>query len=73
MDQNSFGMHILHVIRSPSHSLLDQNSYHRVSQSDSGIHRAQMRTVPDNQMKIPDFAIGGSTLDCENWFKVESH
>ena len=32
VDQNSFGMHILHVIRSPSHSLLDQNSYHRVLQ-----------------------------------------
>ena len=30
VDQSSFGMHILHVIRSPSHSLLDQNSYHRV-------------------------------------------
>ena len=30
VDQNSFGMHIIHVIRSPSHSLLDQNSYHRV-------------------------------------------
>ena len=30
VDQNSFGMHIQHVRRSPSHTLLDQNSYHRV-------------------------------------------
>ena len=30
VDQSSFGLHILHVIRSPSHSLLDQNSYPRV-------------------------------------------
>ena len=30
VDQSSFGMHIQHVRRSPSHSLLDQNSYHRV-------------------------------------------
>ena len=34
VDQNSFGMHILHVIRSPSHTLLDQNSYPRVPGSD---------------------------------------
>ena len=31
VDQSSFGLHILHVIRSPSHSLLDQNSYPRTA------------------------------------------
>ena len=30
VDQSSFGLHILHMIRSPSHSLLDQNSYPRI-------------------------------------------
>ena len=32
VDQSSFGMHIQHVIWSPSHPLLDQNSYPRVLQ-----------------------------------------
>ena len=45
VDQNWFGMHIIHVIRSPSHSLLDQNSYHRVQTF--SLRVSLKRTSPD--------------------------
>ena len=44
VDQNSFGMHIQHVRRSPSHTLLDQNSYHRVF-ADLGFYNMQFWSI----------------------------
>ena len=46
VDQNSFGMHIQHVMRSLSHTLLDQNSYRRVQDSEKiGFEREKGKMI----------------------------